>query len=264
MKNIAISKHHINFFNDIMRYDNIIKYTYGDPFNDIENLLNICCINKVTIVLPLHIDDSYFINKHKQILIDNGLKFYVPTTEIIDIFNNKKKFHDFMLQNNLDIYVPKRYDNYVYPCILKNVSLEYGIDTYVIKSSDDLPIIMDPDKYIILEPIYGNIEYTTHIFAVNGKIKIHTTVEYYKDKDLYIRSDFDRPLKAIFIDNISNEIFNIFEKIMQISLYTGVCCINYKIIDNIPIIFEINPRFGGSLISSAGWFTRFIETLVKL
>ena len=30
--------------------------------------------------------------------------------------------------------------------------------------------------------------------------------------------------------------------------YKGLCCFNYKIVDDKPLIFEMNPRFGASLI----------------
>ena len=29
--------------------------------------------------------------------------------------------------------------------------------------------------------------------------------------------------------------------------YTGTCCINYKLADGVPMLFEINPRFGATL-----------------
>jgi hypothetical protein len=29
--------------------------------------------------------------------------------------------------------------------------------------------------------------------------------------------------------------------------FQGLCCFNYKLVDGQPVIFELNPRFGGSL-----------------
>ena len=30
--------------------------------------------------------------------------------------------------------------------------------------------------------------------------------------------------------------------------YEGTCCFNYKLVDGAPVILELNPRFGGSLV----------------
>jgi carbamoylphosphate synthase large subunit len=267
MQNIVVSNLHINFFNVICRYSSIKDYIHHNSFNDIKDLLNTCLVNDAKILIPIYIADSYFLSKNKQIFIDNGLNFFVSSCEIIDTFNNKRKFHDFMVNNHLNQYVPKKYDDYIYPCILKNVCSDFGKDTYIINKYNDLPkFITDKtniDNYIILEPIYGNREYATHIFAIDGEIKIHATVQYSRDKDLYISSGTDKPLNAYFINKISDEVFNVLVNIMKICSYTGVCCIDYKIVDNVPIIFEINPRFGGSLIHNEKLFCEFIKTYIK-
>jgi len=39
----------------------------------------------------------------------------------------------------------------------------------------------------------------------------------------------------------------LFSNILKNIGYQGLCCIDYKMKDNSPMIFEINPRFGGSL-----------------
>ena len=49
-----------------------------------------------------------------------------------------------------------------------------------------------------------------------------------------------------------------FSAILNSIGYEGLCCFDYKVINGKPQIFEINPRFGGSL--SAYFFT-FLKKL---
>ncbi len=53
------------------------------------------------------------------------------------------------------------------------------------------------------------------------------------------------PLQVSFISTTRNVI-------------PGLCCFNYKVIDDNPYLLEINPRFGGSLSS---FFFSFIRQL---
>ena len=44
-----------------------------------------------------------------------------------------------------------------------------------------------------------------------------------------------------------DKFLNDFENILSLMNYQGICCFNYKILDGKPKIFEINPRFGGTM-----------------
>ncbi|MNC96669.1 hypothetical protein D3C83_141030 [compost metagenome] len=52
-----------------------------------------------------------------------------------------------------------------------------------------------------------------------------------------------------------------FCEILTLLKFEGLCCFNYKIKDSRPLIFEINPRFGGSLCSYFYPFIRHLENI---
>jgi carbamoylphosphate synthase large subunit len=43
------------------------------------------------------------------------------------------------------------------------------------------------------------------------------------------------------------EVLDVFRKIFNLSNYSGPANVNFKLRDGKPIIFESNPRFGGSM-----------------
>jgi carbamoylphosphate synthase large subunit len=56
-----------------------------------------------------------------------------------------------------------------------------------------------------------------------------------------------------------NTDLNLFAAMLRSINFDGLCCINYKIVDGRPFIFEINPRFGASLVP---WFPIFVRRAV--
>ncbi len=57
---------------------------------------------------------------------------------------------------------------------------------------------------------------------------------------------------------VDDETFlDVFADILQIAGFTdGTCCVDYKVVDGIPKIFEVNPRFGWSLLYDLGNYLR--------
>jgi predicted ATP-grasp superfamily ATP-dependent carboligase len=53
---------------------------------------------------------------------------------------------------------------------------------------------------------------------------------------------------------------DIFSDLLNAIGFEGLCCIDYKVKNGIPYIFEINPRFGGSL---SFYFFSFLRHLNK-
>jgi predicted ATP-grasp superfamily ATP-dependent carboligase len=64
---------------------------------------------------------------------------------------------------------------------------------------------------------------------------------------LFIKGQNYNSHSSTLID-LHQKYVKIFDKILLKINFRGICCIDYKIVNNKPIIFEINPRFGGSAI----------------
>ncbi|PHS30843.1 MAG: hypothetical protein COA95_08000 [Methylophaga sp.] len=87
-------------------------------------------------------------------------------------------------------------------------------------------------------------EYATHILFKDNKVAYSLTIKYNFENPYQIHGK----VQAIYSELITSSPFlDIFTDILKSIKYEGLCCIDYKIIENSPIIFEINPRPGISL-----------------
>ncbi len=107
--------------------------------------------------------------------------------------------------------------------------------------------------------VLDDIYYTGHFLILNGKII---------DKVYFYNTNDDKNLikKGKIIDyNITEELSNdsIFYMIFNNLKYSGFACIDFTIKNDNIIIFEINPRPGGSLIYNKKYFDKFIDTIIS-
>lgn len=103
-------------------------------------------------------------------------------------------------------------------------------------------MILDPG-YFCQQVVAGADEYATHILFKNNRIVNSLTIKYTFFSDLPIngkeKMQYSYVSKCDYLDK--------FSAILNSISYEGLCCFDYKVVDNKPQIFEINPRFGGSL-----------------
>ncbi len=52
---------------------------------------------------------------------------------------------------------------------------------------------------------------------------------------------------------------DVFSSILAAIGFNGLCCFNYKVANGLPMILEINPRFGGSLSPFFFSFVRHLQ-----
>jgi predicted ATP-grasp superfamily ATP-dependent carboligase len=69
--------------------------------------------------------------------------------------------------------------------------------------------------------------------------------------------------KYTILDNDNYEPFKIFEKIFKKINYTGFACSDFIVEDNNLLIFEINPRMGGSMRKNKFILNSFFDVLVN-
>ena len=135
--------------------------------------------------------------------------------------------------------------------IIRNNYGSGGQHTYKINK------ILKADNILISKYIYHDTNYVGH-FLVNKGIII-------KKCYFYAENNFIIKMGKIVDYNIKYDIDIKYEDIIeQIFLkleYSGFACIDFTIYDNNIILFEINPRLGGSLVSNTDVFITFIEKL---
>lgn len=209
------------FFNHEIRNCNTIE-EIKDTFN--------------AIVIPLlekHIIELHTYNIKNVFDYDNTI-----------LFMNKKLFFEYTLNNNLEEYIPKtncKNDNNYY--IVKELSNNGGKKIYFTNKIKDICLNM----YVIQEYIFTEYEYTIHLVCKDGKIV--TSITYIFERKNKIRTF--RENKNISKISIEDKYLKIFEMFLIPCKYSGICNIDFIIVDKTIKIFEINPRLGGTLMLSS-------------
>ncbi|AYV75335.1 MAG: hypothetical protein Terrestrivirus1_209 [Terrestrivirus sp.] len=265
-KNITYNdKDYTVSYEDIMDPDtNLIQ----NDFVEINDVLTSCIDKNVNMIFVYACEHTEFLLKYYNEVKENGIKFLIPHRKVYECFNDKIKFYNFMEFKGLGKYIAQIYDSIKTPCILKHNKSDYGRNTFIINKLDDVPTNInlnssnDLDDYIICEIVEGNKEYATHILAVNGKIVKELTIEHTFDDDIFVHGITKKPLTSLTVE-IHGTSLNVFEKIIKMTNYSGMLCIDYKIKDDVPKIFEINPRAGGSLFRTNN-IQQFIDKYIDV
>jgi len=199
---------------------------------------------KYDIVMPLNMYNLRRLIPHNE-LVDNNL-VPTPTMEAIDICDDKYRFYTTLVEKGFGNDMPRVGKNLKIPYIVKKKVAHMGLDCYVIdtaeKEKEHWNEINHPD-FFCQEIVQGKKEYATHLIFRDGKMVCALNVIYIFSTPTYVKG-VDK-----FICNKLGKCphLNLFADILKAINFEGICCFNYKEIDGKPYVFEINPRFGGSL-----------------
>jgi carbamoylphosphate synthase large subunit len=174
--------------------------------------------------------------------------------EIIQTLSNKRYFQQAMRERGFAQFVPEVWyheQTLIFPCLIKREDLSAGRGVYRLENAYDLMRIrQDPiysgHSYFFEQQIPGEEEFVTHIVAKNGRILLMHTFCYSMGKENVIRVPDN--YEKIFSVELPLHFKTILGLVIKSFNYSGPACINFKVHNGAPKIFEINPRMGGSLM----------------
>ena len=255
-------------FNDWMTCINKLKIPnikiFQTTTNDLNQLVKTLRDNNIDILIPTRYNQMKFIiNNIKP--IKSKVKILCPDDyDIIDLLDNKIKFRDFMIQNELENMIPITYQinktifqHIIYPCIFKLAITYAGGGSHICDTSKKVTSYASfyhPKEYFLQEFIYEQTEHGAHLVIDNGKIKWAICYKTIHPSKLYIQKG-----RMTEYEKINNFDFTPFEKIFMALHYSGFACIDFKIVDGNIKIFEINPRLGGTLVNNKNDFADMIK-----
>jgi predicted ATP-grasp superfamily ATP-dependent carboligase len=201
-------------------------------------------IKKHDLIIPLVIDDILYLNEVRTLIDDNPIP--IPTAESVRLCNDKYLFNKTLIENEFEKFIPRMGKDLKYPYILKKRVDCFGVNSHIImdkEHEDKFKNEKNSQEYFCQELIYGEKEYATHMIFSKG-IAIHSiNIEYKYDTDIYIKGKN----KSLYNKIVDSQYIYLFCSILELIGFEGLCCINYKVSNNLPLLLEINPRFGGSL-----------------
>ncbi len=203
-------------------------------------------MEQIDYILPLG-EKDYNIIISKNI---NPCKILYPNNSAIEILHNKIRFAYFMLEN-FPNNIPQLYylenkqinNNISFPVIIKPRYSTNGNNMHIILNKKKLSTIKD--KTIVQKYIEDIYEYGIFMLCINGKIINHKVI-----RGIFTSKYNIKKTNFIKYEVIKDFPIDIFKKIIDKLNYTGGCNIDFKYLDGIIYIFEINPRFGGTAFTS--------------
>jgi carbamoylphosphate synthase large subunit len=214
--------------------------------DDIDFPLEDVCKNYNKVVLiPLSVQDNF---NHPK-----GCLTLVSSYDTLNTFNNKDLFYKFLERNGLKEYFPKLLNitsnTPEFPFIMKRLDLYAGVGIALIWDQERYEWALNnhrfkDQEYLVQEYIEGDVEYVTQVMCKDGEVLWSVTFEGPVPKDGKVNMG---PFAENKIVTMEPEVIDIFRKIFNLANYSGPANVNFKLRDGKPIIFESNPRFGGSM-----------------
>lgn len=212
-------------------------------------------IEKSDLAVPLTMKDLKYLSTHSTLAARNLIP--IPTLSAIEICDDKYVFYQTLTQKGFGSYLPRVGAQLPYPYILKKRVAEDGDNCYLIFNTEDEQTHqaqLSGNEYFSQEIVAGHNEYATHILIKNGRIQSSINIKYTFKEELPIKGQNTY---------ISREIsgcpyLDLFTTMLNVIEFEGLCCFNYKVRNNQPYVFEVNPRFGGSL---SPFFFSFVRKL---
>jgi ATP-grasp domain len=176
-----------------------------------------------------------------------GRKFFHPSPEVVSLCDDKMKLAQFLIAQGFGQYVPGlRPCGPPYPYVLKKRMGWWGMHCRIVNGpEDERDFNLSGDEWFAQDFVPGHIEFATHILRTGGQIRYASTVAHQMAKASSVLGARDTSLHSRLLPGC--KYLDRFSEILAKLDYEGTACFDYKVIDHRPAIFEINPRFGGSL-----------------
>ncbi len=200
------------------------------------------------LVVPLTIEDLAYLDSVRTRLADNPIP--IPSLSSVRLCDDKPRFNAFLASQGYAEYIPRSGGNLDFPYILKKRVDVGGKHSHVVMDRPGelaLSKLREDPEYFEQDFVVGPLEYATHMLLRDGRAVFSLNIEYGFDTDTPIKGR-DKPVYSRIVRGAHEALF---VTMLAAIGFEGLCCVNYKMRNNQPLVLEINPRFGRSL---SGYF----------
>lgn len=171
-------------------------------------------------------------------------RFVIPSAALVALCDDKPALAAWLTANGFAGHVPQVYDAAPpFPHIVKPRHGQFGEGCRVVADPADAG---DAPGCFRQALVPGEAEYACHLLRVDGVVRYARTIRYRMAGPHEVRSATNPPVAAVFDDGGGDH--PLLAGMLAALDYQGTACVNYKRAGATPMILEINPRFGGSLI----------------
>lgn len=197
------------------------------------------------LVVPLTVPALLALTPAQRALLrDNPIP--IPAADQVRLCDDKARLNRFFSEQGFGAHIPAMGVRDRYPFILKRSQDVWGRHSHILRSPQEAQAFqqqLDDPAYFTQELVRGTVEYTTHLIRRRGQLVAEVTLAMHFPSDLFIKG----PEKPVTQRRLSTPHLPLLERMLAALDFEGLCCFNYKERDGVPMVFELNPRFGASL-----------------
>ncbi len=200
-----------------------------------------------TLVIPLSEDN--IVNRPRS------LAALAPDDRAVATLRNKACFAAYVEAEGLGDLCPATYatrGQVAFPCIVKYVTAAFGFGSRILRSDRELDDFLrsepwDGGRFVVQQVVEGPLEYSTHCVCKAGRPLWSATFAFETEDGQEIRRGVDfRSMTAVACPSGAGTAI---ERLLLPLGYDGPCSVDYTLRpDGAIAVFEINPRFGGTLM----------------
>ena len=205
------------------------------------------------LVVPLRIEE---IAPARAANADGRRRACVPDAATVELCDDKLAFNRRLIALGYGELVPELLPDPpgTYPFVRKTRRGDFGQGVRLVRSAeDDVPM---PGSFC-QRAVPGAEEDVLHVLRLDGRVRFAVSYRYTMGQALSVRGQADRPLATVLVDPAPGLVAC--EPILEALGFEGLGCLNYKWVDGQPLVIELNPRFGGSLV---GEVTACLEAML--
>ncbi len=213
-------------------------------------------IDDFDVVVPVQIEHYEPLARFPAL---RGRKFLIPSAEVVALCDDKLKLNEFLVGKGFDNLVPPRRDfGPPYPYVRKKRRGWYGLHCQIVHGADDeRDLDLSDDAWFAQAYVPGETECATHILRVGGRIRYASTVTYTMAAAALVKGQHHAPVSTAFAPGCTY--LDRFAEVLEALEFEGTACLDYRVVSGQPVLFEINPRFGGSL---CGDVTAYVDAYI--
>lgn len=203
-------------------------------------ILDICRKNNVGLIIPTRDGDLVYFSAAKNMFKENGIEIVVASEESIQTCVNKRKFHNFLIENNISpipILNPSKITDCDFPVFVRPEVGAAGKGCFLAHRQEDIEVL-DFNKYM-LHPYISAKEYSIDVLMdLDEGVALQSVCR----ERVAVSSGESKISKITRIDEVERISENICSKLRLV----GHNVVQAFCIDGNVIVIETNARFGGA------------------
>lgn len=214
-----------------------------------------CDLRAFDAIVPLTLSDQQELDR-----TESTWPALIVPADIRSLCHDKLSLNQTLIDLGFGDFVPTLFgtlprDLAALPVVIKPRCGQWGQDTEVLDASPSEAVRakLSMGTHFAQRLVPGQTEFATHILMHRGEVRFCKTIEYDMGADRLVKGKSHVPVAHRWRDEapVQPELLRMLQ---ALGFGDGICCIDYRIVDGKPQVFEINPRFGGSLAGRVGDF----------